>query len=40
MRNNPHLLEGLNVHRGMVTYDDVARDLGYDYVPASEALER
>jgi len=21
-----------------VTYDDVARDLGYDYVPAHEAL--
>ena len=36
--DDPHLLEGLNVHRGMVTYDDVARDLGYDYVPAVEAL--
>ena len=34
-----HLLEGLNVHRGMVTYDDVAHDLGYDYVPAQTALE-
>jgi alanine dehydrogenase len=40
MLENPHLLEGLNVHRGMVTYDDVARDLGYDYVPAAEALAR
>jgi alanine dehydrogenase len=39
MLDNPHLLEGLNVHRGMVTYDDVARDLGYDYVPAAEALK-
>jgi len=39
MLDNPHLLQGLNVHRGMVTYDDVARDLGYDYVPAIEALE-
>jgi alanine dehydrogenase len=39
MLDDPHLLEGLNVHRGMVTYDDVARDLGYDYVPASEALK-
>jgi len=37
--DDPHLLEGLNVHRGMVTYDDVARDLGYDYVPARDALE-
>jgi len=33
-----HLLEGLNVHRGKVTYEDVAHDLGYDYVPAREAL--
>jgi alanine dehydrogenase len=39
MLDNPHLLEGLNVHRGMVTYEDVANDLGYDYVPASKALE-
>jgi len=39
MLDDPHLLEGLNVHRGMVTYKDVARDLGYDYVPAIKALE-
>jgi len=39
MLDDPHLLEGLNVHRGMVTYEDVARDLGYDYVPAEKALE-
>ena len=39
MLDNPHLLAGLNVHRGMVTYEDVARDLGYDYVPAVEALK-
>ena len=32
------LLNGLNVHRGMVTYEAVARDLGYDYVPAPDAL--
>ena len=38
MLDNPHLLNGLNVHRGKVTYEDVARDLGYDYVPAHEAL--
>lgn len=38
MLDDPHLLEGLNVHRGMVTYEDVARDLGYDYTPAVEAL--
>jgi len=40
MLDNPHLLNGLNVHRGMVTYEDVARDLGYEYVPALEALEQ
>ena len=39
MKDNPHLLEGLNVHRGKVTYADVARDLGYDYTPASEAID-
>jgi alanine dehydrogenase len=39
MLDDPHLLEGLNVHRGMVTYEDVAHDLGFDYVPAVEALE-
>jgi alanine dehydrogenase len=38
MIDNHHLLAGLNVHRGKVTYEDVARDLGYDYVPAREAL--
>jgi alanine dehydrogenase len=39
MLDDPHLLEGLNVHRGMVTYDDVAAHLGYKYVPAREALD-
>jgi alanine dehydrogenase len=38
MLDDPHLLEGLNVYRGKVTYKDVADDLGYDYVPAREAL--
>ncbi|MFC3907841.1 alanine dehydrogenase [Legionella dresdenensis] len=33
-----HLLNGLNVHRGMVTYEAVARDLGYEYVTATDAL--
>ena len=39
MLDDAHLLAGLNVHRGMVTYADVARDLGYDYVAAGKALE-
>lgn len=38
MLDNHFLLDGLNVHNGKVTYMDVARDLGYDYVPAREAL--
>jgi len=38
MLDDPHLLQGLNVYRGKVTYKDVAHDLGYDYVPAREAL--
>lgn len=33
-----HLLNGLNVHKGMITCEAVARDLNYDYVTASDAL--
>ena len=35
-----HLLNGLNVHQGMITYEAVARELGYDYTPAADALAR
>ncbi|MDP6816206.1 MAG: alanine dehydrogenase, partial [Alphaproteobacteria bacterium] len=38
MRDDPHLKAGLNVHRGKVTYQAVADDLGLDYQPADEAL--
>lgn len=34
-----HLQNGLNVWDGKVTCEPVARDLGYDFVPASEALK-
>ena len=37
--DNPHLLNGLNVHQGRITYQAVARDLNYDYLPAKEALK-
>jgi alanine dehydrogenase len=37
--DDPHFLEGLNVHRGMVTYKDVAHDLGYEFVAPAKALE-
>jgi alanine dehydrogenase len=30
--DDPHLLAGLNVHKGKVTYKAVADDLGYDYL--------
>ena len=35
---DPHLMAGLNVHKGHVTYEAVARDLGYDYQDPGEAL--
>ncbi len=38
MRDDPHLLNGLNIHHGHVTYEAVARDLGHDYLPAAEAV--
>lgn len=38
--SDEHLLNGLNVHQGMITYEAVARGLGYDYVPPIEALGR
>jgi alanine dehydrogenase len=37
--DDPGLLNGLNVYRGQVTYEAVAQDLGYTYVPASSVLE-
>ena len=38
MRDNAHLKQGLNVANGKVTYEAVARDLGYDYVSADALL--
>lgn len=38
LRDDPHLRNGLNVHRGRVTHQAVARELGYDYQPADQAL--
>src|SRR5574343_1367415 len=37
LQDNPHMKNGLNVADGKVTFEAVARDLGYDYV-AAEAL--
>ncbi len=34
-----HLAQGLNVHAGQVNYEAVARDLGYNYLSATDALK-
>lgn len=36
--DNPNLLNGLNVHKGKVTYKAVSDALGYGYTPAAQAL--
>lgn len=36
--DDEHLMNGLNVHRGDITYQAVAEVLGYDYVPAESVL--
>jgi alanine dehydrogenase len=36
--DDPGLLNGLNIHRGEVTCEAVARDLGYDFVQPQKAL--
>ncbi len=38
--DNPHLLNGLNVHAHQVTYKAVAEALDYDYVEAGAALRQ
>jgi len=38
LSSDAHLRNGLNVCQGKVTYAAVARDLGYDYVPAESLL--
>jgi len=38
LRANPHLAAGLNVHEGKITYEAVARDLGYDYAPVASLI--
>ena len=38
LEDDPHLLKGLNVHHGKVTYEEVASALNYDYCPPLEAM--
>jgi alanine dehydrogenase len=40
MLDDPHLLNGLNVCRGMITEEHVARALGYEYVDPVAALDK
>ncbi|MBV8573771.1 MAG: alanine dehydrogenase [Acetobacteraceae bacterium] len=39
LETDPHLRDGLNVHRGAVTHEAVARDLGLSHSPANRILE-
>lgn len=39
MRDDPHLLAGLNVYEGKITHKAVATDLGKPYTPALELLK-
>jgi alanine dehydrogenase len=39
LRQSPHLQDGLNIHRGKVTYRAVAEALGVEYTPAADALK-
>jgi alanine dehydrogenase len=38
--DNPALKAGVNVAKGEITYEAVARDLGYNYVPVESAFEK
>ncbi|MCW1382067.1 alanine dehydrogenase [Novosphingobium sp. KCTC 2891] len=38
LRRDPHLAAGLNVHAGKITYEAVARELGYAYTSSAEIL--
>ncbi|WP_018131471.1 alanine dehydrogenase [Effusibacillus pohliae] len=40
IQDNKALYRGVNVAGGAVTYEAVARDLGYPYVPAEQALQK
>jgi len=39
LKRDRHLAQGLNVHAGHVNYEAVAKDLGYEYQSADDALK-
>ena len=38
LKANPHLAAGLNIHKGKVTCEVVAQELGYEYTPVGKVL--
>ena len=38
LQDDPHLLNGLNIHKGHVTYEAVARDLGIEFLQPTKAI--
>ena len=38
LQDDPHLLNGLNIHKGHVTYEAGARDLGMEFLPPAKAI--
>ena len=40
LRANPYLADGLNVHKGKVTCEVVAAELGYEYTPVGKVLAK
>ena len=38
LSDDPHLMAGLNVHAGRITYQAVAEDLGYDFIEPQSVL--
>ena len=38
LKDDKHLRNGLNVHRGDITFEAVAKNLGYEYVTAESAI--
>ncbi len=40
LRANPYLADGLNVHKGKVTCEVVAAELGYEYTPVAKVLAK
>lgn len=38
LKDDAHLLNGLNVHRGTINFEAVAKNLGYEYVAPSDAI--